>query len=118
MVRSLRIVRFVAALRALVLSVVDTTRQLVWALILLLLVIYSFGILFTDAVLEYLFSNPADDGDLFKYFGTVYRSCSTLFRSILGGTDWDSAVDALDPVGWAWVLLFHVYIAFCGLWDQ
>ena len=119
-VRSLRIVRFVAALRALVLSVVDTTRQLVWALILLLLVIYSFGILFTDAVLEYLFAGASegeDTTDLMKYFGTVFSSCSTLFRSILGGTDWDSAVDALVPVGMAWVLLFHIYIAFCGFWD-
>lgn len=116
-VRSLRIVRFVAALRALVLSVVDTTRQLVWALILLLLVIYSFGILFTDAALEYLFAGASegeDTTDLMKYFGTVFSSCSTLFRSILGGTDWDSAVDALVPVGMAWVLLFHIYIAFCG----
>ena len=85
-----------------------------WALILLILVIYSFGILFTDAVLDYLFSHDTSDDVLVKYFGTVYTSCSTLFRSILGGTDWETAVDALEPVGWAWVSLFHIYIAFCG----
>lgn len=37
-VRSIRLVRFLSALRALVLSVIDTTRQLLWALILLTLV--------------------------------------------------------------------------------
>mmetsp|Transcript_43767 Transcript_43767/g.102135 ORF Transcript_43767/g.102135 Transcript_43767/m.102135 type:complete len:527 (+) Transcript_43767:71-1651(+) len=113
-VRSLRIVKFIGALRALVLSVVDTTRQLVWALLLLLLVIYSFGILFTDAVLDYLFSHETNDERLEQYFGSVYLSCVTLFRAILGGTDWDIAADALVPVGMAWVQLFHGYIAFCG----
>ena len=40
-------------------SVVDTTRQLLWALILLGLVQYSFGILFTDAVLDYATNHEA-----------------------------------------------------------
>lgn len=112
-VRSLRIVKFISALRALVMSVVDTTRQLLWALILLGLVQYSFGILFTDAVLDYLASN-GPDADQMKYFGTVFTSVMTLFRSILGGLDWEYAADALIPVGWFWVQIFHLYIAFCG----
>lgn len=112
-VRSLRIVKFISALRALVMSVVDTTRQLLWALILLGLVQYSFGILFTDAVLDYSASN-GPDADQMKYFGTVFTSVMTLFRSILGGLDWEYAADALIPVGWIWVQVFHLYIAFCG----
>lgn len=112
-VRSLRIVKFISALRALVMSVVDTTRQLLWALILLGLVQYSFGILFTDAVLDYSASN-GPDADQMKYFGTVFTSVMTLFRSILGGLDWEYAADALVPVGWFWVQIFHLYIAFCG----
>ena len=38
----------------------------------------------------------------------------TLFRSILGGLDWEYAADSLVPVGWVWVQIFHLYIAFCG----
>ena len=100
---------FLSALRALVLSVIDTTRQLLWALMLLGLVQYSFGIMFTDAVLDYQFEHGQDAiltplGLRFKgleravrqYFGTVYDSCATLFRSILGGTDWEHAADALQ----------------------
>lgn len=49
-----------------------------------------------------------------KYFGTVFTSVMTLFRSILGGLDWEYAADALIPVGWFWVQIFHLYIAFCG----
>ncbi|CAK9108820.1 unnamed protein product [Durusdinium trenchii] len=112
-VRSIRLVRFLSALRALVLSVIDTTRQLLWALILLTLVQYSFGIMFTDAVLDYIDSNGPHPV-LQMYFGTVYLSCATLFRSILGGTDWDIAADALEEIDMLWVQLFHLYIAFCG----
>lgn len=112
-VRSLRIVKFISALRALVMSVVDTTRQLLWALILLGLVQYSFGILFTDAVLDYSASNGPHE-DQMEFFGSVYLSVITLFRSILGGIDWAWAADSLEPVGWIWVQVFHLYIAFCG----
>ena len=31
------------------------------------------------------------------------RSVMTLFRSILGGLDWEYAAEALIPVGWFWV---------------
>lgn len=112
-VRSIRLVRFLSALRALVLSVVDTTRQLLWVLILLGLVQYSFGIMFTDAVLDYQLEH-GEDRVLKQYFGTVYASVSTLFRAILGGIDWELAADALEAVGMVWVQLFHAYIAFCG----
>eukprot|EP00439_Symbiodinium_sp_Y106_P084891 s12_g26.t3 len=114
-VRSVRLIKFLGALRALVMSVVDTTRQLAWALLLLGLVIYSFGILFADAALDYgIRHDLSDDSTLLEYFGGVYLSCQTLFRAILGGLDWEVAVNSLVQVGWFWVQLFHSYIAFCG----
>lgn len=114
--RSVRIVRFVSAFRALVYSVIDTTRQLLWAMVLLILIIYSFGILFTDAVLYHLFwFDELDDADLKLYFGSVFHSCTTLFRALMNGFDWSVAADALLPLGEFWVQLFHLYIAFCGL---
>ena len=114
-VRSVRLIKFLGALRALVMSVVDTTRQLAWALLLLGLVIYSFGILFADAALDHsLRYSLGDEHALMLYFGGVYLSCQTLFRAILGGLDWEVAANALIDVGWFWVQLFHTYIAFCG----
>ena len=112
-VRSLRIVRFIGALRALVSSVIDTTRQLVWALILLVLVIYSFAILFTDACQDHMF-RVGHDEVMSEHFGSVYSSCTTLFQSILAGMDWKAAADSLLPLGIFWVQLFNLYIAFCG----
>ena len=56
-----------------------------------------------------------DDADLKLYFGSVFHSCTTLFRALMNGFDWSVAADALLPLGEFWVQLFHLYIAFCGL---
>ena len=117
-VRSVRLVRFISAFRELVISVLDTVRQLVWAMVLLILVIYSFGVLFADAALQHLDAAgyPASaDSSLDRlqfHFGGVYDSCTTLFRTLLAGFDWIEAADALEPMGIMWVQLFHVYVAF------
>eukprot|EP00439_Symbiodinium_sp_Y106_P000179 s9226_g1.t1 len=116
-IRSVRLVRFISAFRELVISVLDTVRQLVWAVVLLVLVIYSFGVLFTDASLQYLDGNEANASEphhqkLQLYFGGVYASSTTLFRTLLAGFDWIEAAEALSPMGLWWVQLFHIYVAF------
>jgi len=113
LIRSVRLVRFISAFRELVLSVIDTVRQVVWAMLLLVLMIYSFGILFTDMALQYL--EETSDPVLDNFFGSVYQSCSTLFRALLEGFDWVTAADALQPVGVIWVQFFHVYMTVGGL---
>ncbi|CAJ1346375.1 unnamed protein product [Effrenium voratum] len=110
--RSVRLVRVIYAFRELVFSIIDTTRQLCWAMILLVLLIYSFGVLFTDAVLSH--PHMEDIPQAAFYFGSVYKSCTTLFRTTLSGFDWNDAADSLLPVGMFWVQVFHVYVAFCG----
>ena len=95
-------------------SVLDTIRQVFWAMVLLGLMIYSFGILFTDMCLQHLESFPLEI-QMPKYFGSLYISCNTLFRALLEGFDWIEAADSLAPLGALWVQLFHVYIAVGGL---
>ncbi|CAE7267216.1 CACNA1F, partial [Symbiodinium pilosum] len=70
-VRSLSLVRFIGALRTLVYSIADTTKSLIWALLLLLLIQYTFGILFTDAALDYIYSEEVfvKDENMKRYFG-------------------------------------------------
>lgn len=112
--RSVRLVRFISAFRELVLSVIDTVRQVFWAMVLLVLMIYSFGILFTDMSLQYVESNSVDE-EMDKYFGSLYISCNTLFRALLEGFDWVDAAESLKPLGAFWIQLFHVYVAVGGL---
>eukprot|EP00439_Symbiodinium_sp_Y106_P036229 s3556_g4.t1 len=86
--RTVWVIRFIGALRTLVASLVDTLRSLFWALLLLFLIIYVFGILFTDIALEYVQENFQENGEidvnLMKYFGSLYNSAATLFRAISG----------------------------------
>lgn len=111
-VKTIWIVRFVGALRTLVSSLVDTLKPLFWAMVLLFIIIYIAGVLFTDVVLEHK-ENHEQDANATRFFGSLLVSIETLFRSISGGYDWAGAADALRPLGEVWVLLFQTYIAFC-----
>jgi len=110
-VKTLWIVRFVGALRTLVSSLLDTLKPLFWAMLLLLLIMYIAGVLFTDVVLEHTKQNP--DRNMERFFGHLGSSVQTLFRSISGGFDWGDAADALRPLGEFWVLLFELFVGFC-----
>lgn len=80
------------------------------------MIIYIFGILFADVMLEYKATGPKGEAlePMDLYFGSLGKSCATLFRSISEGLTWHVAADALAPAGWFWVELFHFYIAFCS----
>ncbi|CAK9022717.1 unnamed protein product [Durusdinium trenchii] len=116
-IRSVRLIRVIHAFRELIFSILDTTRQLVWAMILLVLIIYSFSILFTDAVLqnEHTFKEvPLGElkwEEALFFFGGIFDSYNT---TCLAGFDWVEAADALKPLGDFWVQLFHLYVAFCS----
>ncbi|CAJ1405245.1 unnamed protein product [Effrenium voratum] len=115
-IRVVRVVRVFKALRTLVHSLVDTTKSLVWAMLLLALIVYIFSILFTDVVLDHLqYDGTSSIGDekLAMYFGTIFSSCTTLFRSLLNGFSWYDAADALGGVHSFWAQMFHFYMAFC-----
>ena len=53
-VRLMKIFRFVTALRTLVTSIFHTLKSLFWALMLLFLIVYVFGILFSLAVNDHV----------------------------------------------------------------
>lgn len=49
-----KVLRFIRAMRVLVFSILNTLRSLVWSLVLLFVIIYSFGILFADATIDHI----------------------------------------------------------------
>eukprot|EP00747_Dinoflagellata_sp_TGD_P035946 gnl/TRDRNA2_/TRDRNA2_138181_c0_seq1.p1 gnl/TRDRNA2_/TRDRNA2_138181_c0~~gnl/TRDRNA2_/TRDRNA2_138181_c0_seq1.p1 ORF type:complete len:558 (-),score=78.55 gnl/TRDRNA2_/TRDRNA2_138181_c0_seq1:139-1629(-) len=137
--RVLRIVRFIRALRTLVYSITCTMKSVIWSFMLILMIIYVFALLFTQSVADYLATEVQEDllgatvssagaldlqfeeGNLRyqvwalqRWWGTLPRSMFTLFKSISGGVDWESAVQPLSQIGWGRVLvaIFAGYIAF------
>ncbi|CAJ1400198.1 unnamed protein product [Effrenium voratum] len=117
--RIARITRFIKALRTLVTSIVFTLKSLVWALVLLFLIIYAFGIVFTQAAVMFLIEEELHAGvhadvlsDLELYWSNLYTSMLTLFMSISGGLSWELAIRPMQLVSPWCVMLLLFYIAF------
>ncbi|CAJ1362114.1 unnamed protein product [Effrenium voratum] len=112
--RIVRLVRFVRSLRNLVSSIAMTMRSLGWSVVLLIIIIYMFGILITDGVTDYILQTEGGETReaLVKYFGSVHTAMHTLFRSISNGISWDIVVRPLIEVGWLWGYVFSLYIVF------
>lgn len=126
LLRFVHILKFVRALSILILSITSTMKSLVWAVLLLAGIFYFFGILFTQAINEFLsrddmYCTPdvLDGRDLCyvlsKYWGSIPRSMLTLFEAIAGGCDWGNVSRPLEDVGMFWFLVFLAFIAFCYL---
>jgi len=100
---------------------------LLWALILLVMIVYLFAVMFTQGTAMHLSANlrsitdhwPVDlspDSDpLLIYWSTLPRSMFTLFMSITGGISWVEVVQPLSQVHWFWVALFVAYICFAQM---
>jgi voltage-gated sodium channel len=116
-VRVIRVVRFVQALRTLVNSILSTLRSLFWAMVLLGMIIYVFGIIFTHGVSIHFDKKLRDGGedvppDVLEFWCTVPRSLFTLFKSVSGGLDWQLAVYALSHIHQLYVIGFVGFITF------
>eukprot|EP00931_Biecheleriopsis_adriatica_P019449 TRINITY_DN13246_c0_g3_i1.p1 TRINITY_DN13246_c0_g3~~TRINITY_DN13246_c0_g3_i1.p1 ORF type:complete len:620 (+),score=118.22 TRINITY_DN13246_c0_g3_i1:33-1862(+) len=118
--RIVRIVKFIRALRTLVYSIMCTLKSLMWSVLLLIMIMYCFGIILTDAVVGHLQALPPQFADesrigiiLQLRFGSLHRSMITLFQCISGGLNWNEEVYALAEVSWAYSYLFLSYVTFC-----
>lgn len=118
-VRIVKVVRFIRALRTLVQSIICTLKSLLWAMLLLLIIMYIFGIVLTDAVRQSgldtssAFYSEGSKAMLEMRFGNLHRSIHTLFRSVSGGLSWSETADALVLIEWTWAYIFSAYVSFC-----
>lgn len=111
-VRLVRVVRFVRALRTLVYSIVVTLKSLLWALLLLLIINYIFGIVFTQAVTHQIENQTEIDQFVMLYWSSLPRSMFTLFKTVSGGVTWQDAAYPLSRMHWSCVPLFIIYVSF------
>jgi len=117
-VRLMRVFRFVRALRTLISSIFHTLKSLFWALMLMVLIVYVFGVLFSQAVNSYLLDpeNP-DLPDLAfeaaqRHYDSLWGTMVSLFMCISGGTNWENVLAPLRAISQLWELLFLFYVAF------
>jgi len=114
-IQFVKIFRFVMALRMLVTSIMSTLKALFWALVLLILVVYVFGVLFAQAVNDHLLEHDLPEPEKTeagRYFGSLEQSMLSLFMSIAGGVSWEQVIFPLKKISTFWVFAFVFYIAF------
>jgi len=109
-VRVVRVIRFVHALRTLVHSILSTLRSLLWAMSLLTMIIYMFGIVFTQGATTYF--EEEYDASVHLYWSSLGRSLFTLFKSVSGGLSWHDAVVPLGQMHPVYVLFFLLFVTF------
>lgn len=114
-IRVVKVMKFIRSLRQLVESVMHTMRSLAWSMLLLVVIIYVFAIMFTDASASYQEENREETSltlELFSHFSDLHVSMHTLFRSVSGGIDWGIVAHVLGEVHWIWMYLFSLYVGF------
>merc|ERR1712151_289020 len=100
-------------------SIVKSISTLCWAILMLMLVQYIFGLCFLQAVSTYLSETKPENVDpevhaaIEKYWSSVYASLVTLYMAVTGGSDWEPLADPIRLSGWLYYWLFLFYIAFC-----
>eukprot|EP00913_Durusdinium_trenchii_P034790 g32544.t1 len=128
LVRSIRLARALRGVRVelgfagrtLALCIVSTVGSLIWTLVLLVLLWYTFGVLQTqlvsdhcrDAAIEITGNpnaKPLCPSD-YRHWRTVPDSMLTLFMSITGGLSWEDALSPLRNASPVAVIFMVVYI--------
>lgn len=84
---------------------------------MLVLIIYVFAIIFTATVNDYRTSRIGQPMSrvLLEYYGSLPRTVFTLFKSVIGGVDWETVVNPLFDVSFICVILFLCYVSFVSI---
>lgn len=117
-IRIVRIVRFVRGLRTLIYSILFTLRSLIWAMLLLALIMYVFGVVFTQAIADHMLALEVNQSESIytEFWGSLPRAMLTLWASVSNGVDWSGRpLSHLQDAGWPWATLYIFYICFCAL---
>jgi len=118
--RLVRVVRFVRALRSFVffrdlritVSVLcGSLMPMLPFVVIMTMILMTFGILFTDGASDYMVSHGVDS-QLMKYYGSLYVTMATLFKAISGGIDWEVAAEPLGNMNAVYSVAFYGYMMF------
>jgi len=115
-IRVIRVFKFFRELRMMISSILQSFKSLTWAMLVLAMILYIFGIVFTQASAYHQENLDTWDSEeteeLLRRFGKLERSALSLFEAMSGGISWGELLVSLAPVGVQYELLFLIYIAF------
>jgi len=115
LVKMLRL-RCFRELRLMIYSILCCVKPLVWTVVMMMLVMFTFSIIFVEAASEGLRIMSSPQKVMLKQgFGTLTLSMYTLLVSVFGGDDWIGYASALGSVHATYQVLFVIYILFTQL---
>jgi len=117
--RMVRAIRFFHELRLMLQSIMGSMVPLIWALVMLIALMYLGCLVFVQAATQLLAhpegTDPAIIEKAEKYWGSIYKGISTLWMAISGGYDWFEFAQPLREAGEHYFVMFELFIAFLTL---
>jgi len=113
MLRLLRYTSMVRKLRVMALAIMNSRTMLMWAVLVLLLVMYLFSIIFLNAVSQYIADAASEDATVEKltvFFDSLQMTMLTLFMAVSGGLDWWDILELLLKISVQYALVFILFI--------
>lgn len=114
--RLARLVQYIRELRRLIISVLATLKSVFWTIVLLALIIYTFAVIFQQAVNDYeqsvLRSNATPSSETERFFPGLLRTAMTLLQTATGGLSWIEVESALSNISTLLVVTFLLYFSF------
>jgi len=125
-VRLVRVLRFCKDLRVMILGIMCSMPSLLWASLLLMVVIFMYGVLTLQVAGDELSERIRQGGDMTdphleairNYYGGMFLTLYTLFGSISGGLSWIDAAKPLveiHPALGVTNALYIMFVMFCVL---
>jgi hypothetical protein len=123
-VRLVRLLRLISELRTIVASLIGSMKSLCWTMVLLILLMYIFGVYLTQTITDHRILCAKDNDHeinaneelLYLFFDNLPRSILSLFQAMSGGVDWDNIAGPLTAeISPVLGLIIALYIAFALL---
>eukprot|EP00811_Abedinium_folium_P035383 NODE_817_length_2749_cov_8.062166.p1 GENE.NODE_817_length_2749_cov_8.062166~~NODE_817_length_2749_cov_8.062166.p1 ORF type:complete len:806 (+),score=136.61 NODE_817_length_2749_cov_8.062166:120-2537(+) len=120
LLKIIRKIQFLDSLSTMVYGILNCFAPLGWALVILLLVEYTFAVFLMSCIVNYLEGKaPGDDAVLVSMldsgYGSLYKVMVLLFEGATGGADWGDLSEPLKQVSEAYYIMFALYIVFVTL---
>ena len=109
------VARQFAILRSMITRIMFSAKELLWALFLIFLLEYMFGVCLVQIVHTELRLKEVPEETkqkLLEFYPNLLKTIYVLYKSICGGLDWGDAADPLWDMGGPSILIYCFYIAF------
>mmetsp|Transcript_43521 Transcript_43521/g.100171 ORF Transcript_43521/g.100171 Transcript_43521/m.100171 type:complete len:731 (-) Transcript_43521:143-2335(-) len=130
MFRVVRLMRFFKVLRTMISSIAGSLVMLFWAMLMLGLMMYMFGLCFIYGCSEYLMDVDTDHlldpeskdsqavGGIRFYYRSIWMSTITLYMAVTGGSDWEPLAAPLKRFNnqlYYYIFLFYIAFSFVSV---